>query len=122
MATEIVEDDDVTGPERRGQELLDVGAEDDPVDRPVDDARFGERIDPECCEECQRVPTAVRRIAFEASAFRSPASQRRHIRLDPCLIYKNETLRVEAATSAMPADATPDHVRPLLLTGEERFF
>lgn len=39
MAAEIVENDKIATAKHRYQELLDVGAEDDPVDRTVDDAR-----------------------------------------------------------------------------------
>ena len=45
LAAQIVHhDDDVAGPERRGQALLDIGAEDDPVHRAVDDEGCGDAV------------------------------------------------------------------------------
>ena len=59
MATEVVEDDDVARVKLRNQELLDVGAEDDAIDRSVDDAWRGERIGSESGEEREGAPAAV---------------------------------------------------------------
>ena len=65
MAAEIVENDDVARAQFRDEELLDVGAEDDPVDRTVDDARRGERIGSESRKEGERAPAAVGSEAFQ---------------------------------------------------------
>ena len=122
VASQVVENDDVTRPECGNEELFDISAKDDPVDRTINDARFSQCIDPKGCQERQRAPTTVWCIACEARALRTPAAQRRHIGFDPRLINEDKTLRSKAAAGAMPAVTPSDDIRPSLLTGEERFF
>ena len=64
MAAEVVKNDDVTRVQLRDEELLDVSAEDDPVDRAIDDARRGQRIGFESSKEGERAPAAVRSEPF----------------------------------------------------------
>ena len=119
---EVVEDDDVARAKHRQQELLDVGAEDDPVDRTVDDARGGERIGSERGQEGERAPAAVGREALQPLAFDAPAADRGHVGLDPGLVDENEAFRVEMLNRPLPASTPPGDVWPMLLTGECGFF
>jgi hypothetical protein len=106
----------------RQQELLDVGAEDDPVDRAVDDARGGERIGSEDGKEGERAPAAVGSEALQPLALDAPAAHRRHVGFDPGLINEDEALRVEVANRLSPARAPPGDVGAMLLPGEGGFF
>jgi len=122
MAAEVVENDDVSRAEHRQQELLDVGAEDHPVDGAVDDARGGERIGSEGGKKGERAPAAVGREALQPLSLDAPAAHRGHVGLDPGLIDEDEALRVEMADRASPARAPPGDVGAMLLTGECGFF
>jgi hypothetical protein len=131
MAAEVVENDDVSRAKHRQQELLDVGAEDAPVDRAVDDARGGDRIGSQRGKEGERAPAAVRSKALQPLAFDAPAADRSHVGLDPGLVVvsktrfqhdEDETLRIEMADRLSPASTPPGDVGAVLLTGECGFF
>ena len=100
MAAEIVEDDDVARPECWHQELLDVAAEDRPVDRPVDDAGLCQRIDPESRKEREGAPASIGREAEQALALLAPAADRRHVGLDPGLVDEDEAGGIEMTARA----------------------
>ena len=122
MAAEVVEDDDVARAQFRDEELLDVGAEDDPVDRTVDDARRGQRIGSESRKEGERAPAAVGSEALQSLAFDAPAADRGHVGLDPGLVDEDEAFRIEMTDRPLPAPATGGDVGAMLLTGECGFF
>jgi hypothetical protein len=102
VASEIVENDDVAGVERRGEDLLDVSREALAIDRPIEDAG---RIDPvatQGSDEGQRLPVTVRDIRPEPRASCAPAPYWRHVGLGPSLIGpslidEDETRRIDAA-------------------------
>ena len=85
------------------------------VDRTVDHARYGERIEPERCQECQSLPTAIRREAFDPPAPRPPAPDRRHVRLDPGLVDEYEALGIEMRHCTPPPSTPPGDVSSVLL-------
>src|SRR5258705_11391898 len=62
MAAEIVHDDDISGGQRGYQELLDISAKAEAVDRPVDDAGRVDPIAAQCGQEGQRTPAAIRHL------------------------------------------------------------
>ncbi len=62
MASEVVHDDDVAGLEGGHELLLDVGAEADAVDRPVEDKGRGELVAAQCREEGHGLPVAMGRV------------------------------------------------------------
>ena len=73
VAAEVVEDHEVTGPERRHQELFDPGLEGALVDRPVEHARRAQPVPAQVGQEGQGVPAPVRCEALQAMALRRPA-------------------------------------------------
>jgi hypothetical protein len=110
------------GFQNRDELLLDIGAEALAVDRSVEDARGGEPVAAERAEEGQRAPVAVRGHAAQALAPGSPATQRRHVGLDPGLVDEDQPTRIE---SALPASPTPPPARDVgagLLKRDQRFF
>lgn len=122
VAAEIVENDDVATTKRWDQELIDVSAEDFAVDWTIDHTRLGQSIDPESCEEGQRVPASVGRKTRQALALWPPAADRGHVGFDPGLIDEDETLSIEMAACSPPTFTPPDDVVAMLLDREERFF
>ena len=113
--------DDVAWLQRRNQELLDVAAEDRPIDRSLDDARLGQRIDPERSKECERAPAPIGREAKKTLSFWGPTADRRHGGLDPGFIDEDEPCRIEARAHPSPSLAPSGDVGALLLSREERF-
>lgn len=57
---QIVHDDNVAGHQRGSQAVLEIGAEDPPVHRPVDDKGCGYRIDPHPRHQGGGLPVTVR--------------------------------------------------------------
>ena len=70
VAAEIVHDDDVAGPERRDEHLLDIGEEALAVDRAVDDAGRVDAVAAQRGQEGQRAPAAVRHLGDQPLAAR----------------------------------------------------
>ena len=122
VAAEIVEDDDVSGFERRHEELLDIGEEPLAVDRSVEDARRVDAFDPERSEEGQRPPVTVRGLADQTLATPRPAPQRRHVGLDPGLVDEHQTMRVDGSLARPPSATATGDIGPVLLTGVCGFF
>lgn len=122
VAAEVVEDDDIAGPEGGSQELLHIGAEALAVDRSVEDAGRVDPIDPEGSEEGERAPAAMRRLADQAFAARPPAPERGHIGLGPGLVDEDEPPRVDRRLPGAPSGAAARDVGAVLFTGERGFF
>jgi hypothetical protein len=70
---EVVEDDDFALVPGGGKLGLDIGLEDDPVHRPIDDERRGEFM---AAQPGNGPPVPERRLGLEALAFRTAARQR----------------------------------------------
>src|SRR6185437_13206684 len=68
VAAEIVDNDDVAGPERGHQELLDISQEAFAVDRPVDHAGSIDAIMAQRGKEGQRPPSAMWRLGDQPLA------------------------------------------------------
>jgi hypothetical protein len=122
VGTEIVHDDDVARLEHGHELLLDIGSEALAVDRPVEDARCSQPIAAQRAKEGQRAPMTMRSQAAQALALRPPASQRRHVGLDPGLVDEDQPPRIETGLPGSPALSSPRDVGAGLLKSEQRFF
>jgi len=122
MRAEIVHDDDVARLERWHQHLLDIGTEALTVDWPVDDARRGDAVVPECGEECHRPPVAVRDLSPERGTASPPTMSAGHVGLGPGLVDKDETGRIDFRLVPLPPGAAARDVRAILLGCEHGFF
>jgi hypothetical protein len=65
---------------------------------------------------------AIRGLGHKPAAFRTPAAQRRHIRLDPSLVDEDEPRWIDAGLTRLPAFTFARDVWPILLAGEQAFF
>ena len=117
VAAEIVEDDEVAGPECRDQKLLDPGLEAAAVDRAVEDV-WGAQAG----EEGHGAPVAVGRVSLQAPALLRPASYRTMLVLVPVLIDEHRLSRIEPRFERAAARALPGDCPSGLLQGEQRFF
>lgn len=122
VRTEVVEHHDIAWHKRGREELLDIGCEEHAVDGSVDHARCIDPIMAQTCDEGQRLPMAVRHLGREPLPSRRPASEGRHVGLDPCLVDEDEAPGVDPVLMCLPALAQPRNVRPILLGWDDRFF
>ena len=122
VAAEIVEHDDVTWAQGWSEELLDPGAEQDAIDRPVEHAGRDDAVVTQTGEEGHGGPVAVRRTGHQALAARGAAVQAGHVGLGPGFIDKHQAVRVDLALMAPPAFALAADVGPLLFGGAQAFF
>lgn len=118
VAAKIVEHDDVAGLECLDELGLDVGLEGLPVDRSVQhpwriDAVIAERGDEGHC-----LPVGMGRMGDKPLVACAPASERSHVGLDPGLVEKDQTVRIDAALTLFPLLAPPCQLRPVLLDGK----
>jgi hypothetical protein len=65
---------------------------------------------------------AVRSIGAQALALWPPATQGRHVGLDPGLVDEDQLRRIKALPPCLPALTPPSDVRARLFEGEQRFF
>ena len=122
VAAEIVEHDDISGPERRHEKLLDIAAEALTVDRSVEDAGRLDPVGAQGRQKGQGAPTAMGRLADQALAARPPTAERRHVGLDPGFVNENQAAGIDAGLPGPPAFPVAGDVRPVLLAGEGGFF
>ncbi len=122
VATKVVEDHDIAGPERWCEELLNPGEEDRAVDRAIDNAGCLDAVRAQGCEEGQRLAVSVWYSRDEALAPRGTAVGAGHVGLGPGLIDEHQARRVDAALIAAPTLALARDVGPMLLGGVQAFF
>ena len=122
VAGEVVEDDDVTWPQRRAELLLDPLGEARAIDRLIEHEG---RVDPVAAQggdEGHRFPVTIGHLGMEPLAFGRPATQGSHVRLGPGLIYEDEPSRVRSPLIFLPLLAPPGHLWPQLFGGKNAFF
>ena len=122
VAAEVVEDDEVAGPERGDEELLDPGLEAWSVDRAVEDIGCAEPVRAQPGEEGHGAPAAVRCEALEALSLLRPAAQRGHVGLDPGLVHEHQAVRLQPALERLPSHSLAGHRGAGLLKGEQGVF
>ena len=122
VRAEIVEDDDIARPKSGGERLLDIGSEDRPVDRSVDDQGSLDPVVPERGDKGECLPVAVRDLGRQPLAPRPPAAQRGHVGLDPGLVEKDQTAGSDTRLMGFPPPTLAGDVRAILFGGQRGFF
>ena len=122
VAGEIVHDDNVARPQRRGEKLLDVSFEDLGVDRPIEDEWGDDFFEPQCGHESRRFPMAVRDRGAQAFPFGSATASSRHVRGGPGLVDENELLRIKIELGFEPSPTALQDIWPILLGRVRRLF
>ena len=102
MRAEIVEDDEVAGPERGYENLFDVGKKAVVIHGPIDHARRGQALEAEGSDEGARVPAAVRGVIAHALAARPAAVAPQQIRRHATLIKKHQVGKIERGLHRAP--------------------
>ena len=122
MASEIVQDNDVSGLEGLDELLFDIGQEAHAINRPVEDAGCGEPVATKRRDEGHGAPMPIRREACQALSLWPPTAQRRHVGLDPCLVNEHEAFGIKPGLPGFPTSPTTNDRRPTLFKSEQRFF
>lgn len=122
VAGQIVEDDDVTWPQRRTELLLDPLGKACAIDWLIEHEG---RVDPVAAErgdEGHRFPVAIRHLGVESLADRCPTAQGCHVGLGPGFVHKDETPGVRPVLELLPLLSPPGHLGPQLFGWENAFF
>lgn len=122
VTAQVVHDDDVSGLEGLDEKLFDISQEAHAVDRAVEDAGCCQPVASKCCQEGHGAPVPMRREVHQAFSLSPPATQRRHIGLDPSLINEDEAFGIKPALPGFPTLPPAGDRRAGLLKGEQGFF
>ena len=117
VTAEIVHHHQIARFEGRNENLIDVGAEDDAIDRPVDDAGRGEPVAAQ-----RRQEGAERRFGDQTLAFGAPPVRARHVRLRPSLVDEDQPGRIDGRLTRLPLPTPAGDVRPILFGCVKAFF
>ena len=104
---EVVEDDDIAGPERRHEYLLDVGEKRGIVDRAVEHRRRVQAIPPQRGDDRVRVPVTARRVIAEPQAARAPPVPAEQIGRDAGFIEEEVLARIAQRLASPATGAAP---------------
>ena len=118
----VVRNDDIAGLEGGDEDLLDVGAETDPVHRPVEHAGGREPGDAEAGDERTGLPMPLGGVIGHALAAGAAPIAPKEIGRDAGFIEKDEVGRVKRGRGRRPLRAGGRDVRPVLFGGAHRFF
>src|SRR5580698_6197506 len=125
MDGQVVEDDDIAWLEGGGQLGFDVGLEDAPIHRRVDDERRGERAAAQAGDEGLRLPMSEWGLGEKLSAFLATAARARHLGGGSSLVQKHQPVRLKPhlrLTNAGPFPARLLDVGAILLARPQSFF
>ena len=119
---EVIEDDDIPGPERRYKDLLDVGEETRGIDRPVEDGRRTEPLEPQPGHHRVRVPMAAGRVIPHANAAQTAAVAPEQIGRHATFVEEHVLADIAQRLPGLPLPPGRRDIRPALLVGVYRFF
>ena len=122
VAGEVVEHQHVAWPQLGRQHLLDVGGEDDPVHRSVEDQRRDEAFGGQAGDEGCGLPVPVGRLARHPFPAPGPAVAPHHVGRSSGLVEEDQAAPGEQRLQPAPALARPRDISPPLLAGQHAFF
>ena len=122
VAAEVVQNDDITGPQGGDEHLLHIEAEALAIDRPVYQPGGVDTVMAQGREEGRRAPLAVGRGSDQALPARRPTPQRGHVGLGPGLIDEDQALGRDLILMRLPLAPPAGDVRASTLAGHRRFF
>jgi hypothetical protein len=119
---EVIENDDITGPQGGHEDLLDVREEARVVDRSVEHGGGLDAIRSQRRDDRLGLPMATRRVVMEPGATRTPAIATQQIGRHPALIEEDVLAGVTQRQPRAPPPAVRGDVRAPLLVGVYGFF
>lgn len=122
MDREIVQDDDVSGVQRRYEYLLDVGEKRRIVERPIEHRGGRHPVDAQRRDDGVRLPVAARRVIAQPSAPRAAPVAAQQIGCDTGLIQEDIAGRVVQRLRVAPVATRRRYIGPPLFVRVYRFF
>ena len=122
VAAQVVHDDDVAWLEFRNQDLLHIGFECIPVDRPVQHERRDHPAQAQTGDESRGLPVPMRHGRPQTLAFGRPTVAAGHVGLGPGFVDEDKPLRVKVELVIEPDLPLAAYVRAVLLAGMGRLF
>jgi len=122
VATEVIQDDDIAGSKDRQKNLLDIGAEADAIDRPLDEPWCIDPVMAQRRQEGHGLPAAVGNRGRKSVPARRPSPQRRHIGSGPCLVDEDEPLSFDAPLIFCPLGSPPRDRGSIAFASRHAFF
>lgn len=122
VATEVVEDHNVSGTQRWGEKAAGVGQKHLAIHRSVGDHRRDQAILTESPDEGGGGPVPMRCRGHAALPARGPAAPPRHIGGCRCFVNEDELFEVQLRLVFPPQTARLLHVGSILLAGVQGFF
>jgi hypothetical protein len=118
----IVHDDGIAAIERRGQTLLNICDEGQPVHWSVDDEGRDHSIVAQAGYEGDGLPMPVRRVANQSNAPWASTVEPHHLGAGSGLVDKHQSGRVKHVLLSNPATSRTGDVGSILFSGANAFF
>ena len=122
VGRQVVHHHDVAGPQRRDQDLLDIGEEGRAVHGAVQGHRRGHAGQAEGADEGGGLPVTVGNRRPAPLAAGRTAIHPGHLGRGPALVDEHQSLRVEIGLPLEPGEAAPGYVGTRLLGGVRGLF
>ncbi len=122
MGGKIVHDDDVARRQGWDQTVFEIGAEDQPVHRSIDDKGRSDRIAAQTGDKSGDLPMPVRHAADEPLAAPATSAQPRHVGAGAGLVDEHQPRRIKRGLIFFPTLPRLSHVGAFLLAGVHDFF
>lgn len=119
---EVVEDDHVPGPQRRDEDLLNIGEERGIVERAIEHGGCRETIDAQAGHDRVGLPVAARGRVMQARAAGAASVTAQQVGGHAGLVDEDVGPRIVQGLGVLPVPTGRDDVRPALLVGVYRFF
>ena len=122
VGREIVHHDDIARPERRHQDLLDIGEEARTVDGPIEHGRRTQALHAQRGNDSVRFPVTTGRVVADSGAARTAAVAPQQISGDAALVEKDVPTEIPEALPLAPVAPLNDDVGTPLFVGVYGFF
>ena len=119
---EVVEHHHVARPQRGHQDLFDIGEERRVVDRPIEDRRRAESVQPQGGDHRMGLPMAARRVIVEPFAPRTAPVPAQQIGGHSTLVEEHVLAHIVERLPRSPRPTRRHDVRASLFVGVDRFF
>jgi hypothetical protein len=122
VGSHVVHNDDIARAQRRGEHLLDVGAEGGAVHGAIQHVRRGNARGAQARHESGGLPMTMWNRGQQAQTAGTPAKPSGHVGCRRGFINEDKTLRIECRLAADESPTGLGHIRTLLLGGVQAFF
>ena len=122
VASQIVQNDDVTSFQGWNQALLHPRGECTAVDGAIEHKGGDDAVAAQTGQKGQRLPVTMRNLCNQRLSTLAPAAGARHVGFDPGFVNEDKPIRIKSMLMGLPACPEPGHLRPVLLVCHQGFF